>query len=206
MIPCPFTIYVDTAEQHPFDFKGLRADAVQEYQTYSVAIDKRCLGRHPDSLGDYSLQGGIGRCHIERKSMADLQSTLLGFEDGHRARFECELRNLSQIEAPLLVVECTKEDFLRQAPSYGKKSAQENAKILYRSIISIQQRFRVQVEWSGSRKMAQQDTFRWMYRFWEKNLKPKGRGKKSITVPELPGMGNLVNNATESAASILDTI
>jgi hypothetical protein len=52
--------------------------------------------------------------------------------------------------------------------------------------------------------MAQQDTFRWMYRFWEKNLKPKGRGKKSITVPELPGMVNL--NQTESAASILDTI
>jgi hypothetical protein len=52
--------------------------------------------------------------------------------------------------------------------------------------------------------MAQQDTFRWMYRFWEKNLKPKR--KKSITVPELPGMGNLNNNATESAASILDTI
>jgi ERCC4-type nuclease len=209
MIPCPFTIYIDTAEQHPFDFIGLKADSAQEYDTYRVSIEKRCLGRHPNSLGDYSLAGGLGRCHIERKSMADLQTTLLGFEDGHRERFRCELKNLSEIEAPLLIVECSKEDFLRQAPQWGKKTAQENAKILYRSIISIEQDFRVQLEWSGSRKMAQQDTFRWMYRFWEKNLKPK-RGKKStVAVPELalPGMATTEQQPQQvTIQSILDTI
>ena len=215
MIPCPFTIYIDTAEQHPFDFIGMKADSAQEYDTYRVNIEKRCLGRHPNSLGDYSLAGGLGRCHIERKSMADLQTTLLGFEDGHRERFRCELKNLSEIEAPLLVVECTKEEFLRQAPQWGVKTAQENAKILYRSIISIEQDFRVQLEWSGSRKMAQQDAFRWLYRFWEKNLKPKGRGKKSTVVtPELPlALPGMVKTeqpqqqqTIQSITSILDSI
>lgn len=182
-VPCPFKIYIDSAEQHPFDFQGLRADADQENEIYSVRREVRCLGRHPDSLGDYCLEGGIGKCHVERKSMADLQSTLLGFEDGHRERFKSELKNLSAIEAPLLVVECHKEDFIRSAPEYGKKTAQQNAKILYRSIISIEQDFRVQLEWSGSRSMAQQDTFRWFYRYWEKNLKPK-RTKKSVCMTQ----------------------
>jgi ERCC4-type nuclease len=215
VIPCPFTIYIDTAEQHPFDFVGLKADSAQEYDTYRVSIEKRCLGRHPNSLGDYSLQGGLGRCHIERKSMADLQTTLLGFEDGHRERFRCELKNLSEIEAPLLIVECSKEDFLRQAPQWGKKTAQENAKILYRSIISIEQDFRVQLEWSGSRKMAQQDTFRWMYRFWEKNLKPKRGKKATVNISELalppelilPGMVTTEQQPQQvTIQSILDTI
>ena len=210
MIPCPFTIYIDSAEQHPFDFIGMKADSAQEYDTYRVNTEKRCLGRHPNSLGDYSLAGGLGRCHIERKSMADLQTTLLGFEDGHRERFRCELKNLSEIEAPLLVVECTKEDFLRQAPQWGVKTAQENAKILYRSIISIEQDFRVQLEWSGSRKMAQQDAFRWLYRFWEKNLKPKRTKKSIVTVPELtstlPGMVTTEQPQQVTIQSILDTI
>ncbi len=110
--------------------------------------------------------------------MADLQSTLLGFSDGHRDRFESEMENLSQIESALLVVECTKEDFLKHAPDYGKKSPELNAKILYRSVLAIAQDYRVQVEWSGSRRMAEIDCFRWLYRFWEKKLKPAEKARK----------------------------
>jgi hypothetical protein len=177
---CPFTIYIDTAEQHPFPFVSIRADADKDIGVWKITTEKRCLGRHPNSLGDYSLAGGIGRCHVERKSMVDLQSTLLGFSDGHRARFESEMENLSRIESALLVVECTKDDFLKNAPDYGKKSTELNAKILYRSVMAIAQDYRVQVEWSGSRRMAELDTFRWLYRFWEKVLKPEQKAKKIL--------------------------
>lgn len=177
---CPFTIYIDTAEQHPFAFNGIRADADKELGVWNVTTEKRCLGRHPNSLGDYSLAGGLGRCHVERKSMADLQTTLLGFSDGHRDRFESEMENLSQIESALLVVECSKEDFLKHAPDYGKRSPELNAKILYRSILAIAQDYRVQVEWSGSRRMAELDCFRWLYRFWEKKLQPEMKARKIL--------------------------
>lgn len=177
---CPFVIYVDTAEQHPFSFTNIRADADKDCGVYQATIEKRCLGRHPNSLGDYSFAGAIGRCHVERKSMADLQSTLLGFTDGHRDRFESEMENLSRIESALLVIECSKADFLNNAPEYGKKSKQENAKNLYRSIIAIAHDYRVQVEWSGSRRMAELDCFRWMYRFWEKKLKPEYKSMKIL--------------------------
>lgn len=90
-----FHILIDSAEQHPFSFSGLRSDANEGYTQLRVLTSIECLGRHPDSLGDYSLAGGIGRCHIERKSMGDCQSTILGFNDGHRDRFEQELRNLA---------------------------------------------------------------------------------------------------------------
>jgi hypothetical protein len=112
--------------------------------------------------------------------MVDLQSTLLGFTDGHRDRFENEMKNLSEIESALLVIECTKDDFLKNAPDYGKKSPELNAKILYRSIMAIAQDYRVQVEWSGSRRMAELDCFRWLYRFWEKKLQPEIKARKIL--------------------------
>ena len=185
MTVCPFTILIDTAEQHPFTFAGLKADADKDYEPIEIRTQLQCLGRHPNSFGDYSILGGVGRCHVERKSMCDLQSTLLGFEDGHRARFESELENLSKIEAPLLVVECSKFDFLMHAPEYGKKSKQQNAKILYRSVLAMAQDYRVQIEWSGSRAMAEQDTFRWIYRWWEKNLKPKRKREAQQAIVDL---------------------
>ena len=197
-ITCPFTVIIDTAEQHRFEFKNIKGDSEQDYERFEVPTLLQCLGRHPDSLGDYSLVGGMGRCHIERKSMQDMQSTLLGFADGHRDRFESELANLSKIEAPLVVVECTKEQFILNAPEHGKKTKKENAKILYRSIIAIEQDYRVQVEWSGSREMAELDTFRWLYRFWEKNLKPK-RTRKNKTL-ELPF------DLAQEAKQLLDSI
>lgn len=168
---CPFTIYIDTAEQHPFPFIGMRADSDQDRRIFTVNTEKKCLGRHPNSLGDYSLEGGIGRCHIERKSISDLQSTLLGFTDGHRERFVCELDNLSKIEAPLLIVEGSLDDLLKHAPDYGKRSPQDNAKNLFRSVIAISQDYKVPTFFAGSRGMAELTTFRWMYRFWEKKLK-----------------------------------
>jgi hypothetical protein len=187
MINCPFTIIIDTAEQHPFGFQGMKEDSDKDYELMNVPTVYQALGRHPESLGDYSIVGGVGACHVERKSMEDLQSTLLGFEDGHRARFESELANLSKIAAPLLVVECSKEAFLLGAPEYGKRSRQQNAKILYRSVIAMEQDYRVQIEWSGSRQMAEMDCFRWIYRFWEKNLKPtrKKRTQPAVTTSSM---------------------
>ena len=184
MTKCPFTIIIDTAEQHPFTFRHVKADADKECELFEVTTVGQCLGRHPESYGDYSLVGGERRCCVERKSAEDFYSTILGFEDGHRDRFEKELENLSKIEAPMLVIESTRDQFLLETPELGVKTKQQNAKILYRSILAFEQDYRVPIVWSGSRAAAEHDAFRWMYRFWEKKLKPR-RTKKPIIDQQL---------------------
>jgi hypothetical protein len=170
-----FTILVDTAEQAPFTFQNLRADADRKYVRTVPDIEYRCLGRHPNSLGDYSLAGGLGRCHIERKSMEDCQSTILGFNDGHRERFECELGNLSQVECAMVLVECSLSDLLKHSPQYGKKTAQQNAKTLFRSVLAYQQDYRVPWLFCDGRGLAEQSAYWLLHRWWEKNLKKSVR-------------------------------
>lgn len=174
---CQFTIAIDTGEQHPFTFCGLYADSRQQYRPLEIRTVQRFLGRHPNSYGDYaidemvdgSIDGlrGVPRVAIERKSMDDLHSTLLGFADGHRERFERELQNLAEIESAAVVVECEFCEAIANAPETGRKSRVDNGKIIARSILSLMQRYRG-VPWifAGSRRMAEIATFRWFEKFW----------------------------------------
>lgn len=176
-----FVIVADSAEQHVLTFTGLRHDADKDYAPIHVSVIRQSLGRHPNSLGDYSLVGGIGRCHIERKSMDDAHSTFLGFNDGHRERFESELDNLSKIESAAVVVECSLEDLLKHAPQYGKKTPQQNAKTLFRSILAWQNDYKgVQWIFADDRRLAEQATYWWLHRWWEKNLKPRGKEARRL--------------------------
>jgi hypothetical protein len=159
-IVVPFTVIVDSAEQDSFTFQGLRADADQQARPLIVPTERRALGRHPDSLGDYSLDSGIGRCHVERKSMEDAHGTILGW-DGRRDRFEVELENLARMEAGLVVVECSFADLLRHAPA-RKNPAAVNAKIIQRSILAWMRRYHVPWCFSDSRRMAEINTFRFL--------------------------------------------
>ena len=168
-LECPFRVLIDSAEQFPWTFQGLHADADKGNRPLIVETERRCLQRHPYSLGDYSLTShticGIGRCHVERKSMADAHSTILGFGDGHRARFEKELENLSKIEAGLVVVECSLSELLANAPQYGKRTRQQNAKALHRSVIAFVQDYRTPWQFCDGRRLAEQTCFRWLERW-----------------------------------------
>lgn len=175
----PFVIFVDSAETHPFTFQGLKADAAIHGDKVAgrplvVPVESRSLGRHPESLGDYTLDGFIGRCHIERKSLADAHSTILGFADDHRARFESELANLNEIETSRVVVESSWETFLLQAPVYGRRSQKQNAKTLHRSVISWQEKFpKVQWHFAGNRRLAEVYTFTVLATFYRHRLDEK---------------------------------
>lgn len=177
---CPFTIAIDTAEQFAFPFVTMKADADKNYQPIEVITVARCLGRYPNSFGDYSIDGAIGKVAIERKSIDDLYSTLLGFADGHRERFECELQNLSQC-CSVVIVEGTLAQCVLRAPEHGKRTAAQNAKSLFRSIIALQQDYRVPWMFCDSRELAEQAAFRFLWRYWEKNLKVT-RSRKAAKV------------------------
>lgn len=179
-LACPFTILIDTAESNPYQFFGIRSDADKKNRVFEVTTRFENLGRHPNSFGDYSIEGGFGFVSVERKSMEDAWGTLLGWPTGYekdrelpgrRKRFESELGNLNNLVS-LVVVEATMGQCLSQMPSWGVKSEATNAKIFYRTVISYQQRFPC-VQWAfcDTRRLAEVTCFRWLYRFWKKELK-----------------------------------
>ena len=164
---CPFVILIDTAEQQPFSFTGIRSDAAHGNAEYEVNRRSFCLGRHPHSKGDYSIYGHVGRVGVERKSKDDAYSTFLGW-DGHRERFEKELENLSAMSAAMVVVEADFSEFLKDAPEWGVKTAAENRVILHRSIIAWAQDYKVPFIFAGNRRTAEVTTFRFFERYWRK--------------------------------------
>jgi len=174
----PFTILIDSAEQNPFTFLHFHADADRKNRPLIVPTDWRPLGRHPESLGDYSIEGFIGRCHVERKSMEDAHGTILGW-DGRRERFERELENLSRLDAALVVVECSLETLCRQAPTH-KQTAQQNSKTLHRSIIAFQQDYSVRWLFCDTRRLAEQTTFRFFERYWHRQHEAEKQTAKEL--------------------------
>lgn len=175
----PFTILIDSAEQQPFLFQGMKGDSKDEQRPWIVKTDWRPLGRHPDSLGDYSLDGFVGYCHVERKSVEDCQGTILGF-DGRRDRFERELDNLGKLDAGLVVVEGTLQTVLETVEQRGRKTKAENAKTLFRSILAYQQDYRVPWLFCDGRRLAEIATFRFLERYWKKHAKGSKQMEKLV--------------------------
>jgi hypothetical protein len=185
----PFTILIDSAEEHAYTFEGLEADSDRGNRPLIVPYEWQCLGRHPDSLGDYAIKGHVGRCHVERKSMDDAHGTFLGWGRGgkedengkrtgvtRRERFECELLNLSQIPHGHVVIECSFGDLVANAPEWGKRTAAENGKTLFRTILAWQHRYpTVQWHFCADRRFAEIVTFRIFERFWQDEVNPKTR-------------------------------
>ena len=177
----PFTILIDSAEGQPFTFQGISADADKDNRPIAVKTLWKSLGKYPRSLGDYSIDGMVGRVHVERKSMEDCQSTVMGWENDHqkekglpsrRERFKQELENLSNIENGCVVVEASLGDCLRHMPEWGTKPVYTNRKIFHRSIISFMQEYD-SVPWffCDTRRLAEITTFRYLERFWKKHWK-----------------------------------
>lgn len=206
---CPFTIIVDTAEAHPYTFQGLRSDAADDSRPLIVPTESRSLGRFPDSLGDYSIEApgiaGVGRCHVERKSMEDAHSTILGWakkgdDIGRRDRFERELAALSEMEAGLVVVECELQDLIRLAPQHGRRSAAQNAKTLHRSILAWMQDYSVPWLFCGDRRVAEKSTFRWLERWYRKQVEERKAEEKRLAKVNGKTNGQAVSQAASSPA------
>jgi hypothetical protein len=196
LVRCPFTIVVDTAEKegHAWTFRQIRTDADKDNAIFVTHLEHGCLGRHPYSLGDYTIVGGYKRVAIERKSKEDAWGTILGWPTGYeqdrglpgrRDRFERELENLNQLESACVIVEATLGTCVHELIDIerGVKPGWQNSKIFFRSVLSYQQRFpRVQWMFLDDARMAEVAAFRWFYRFWEKNLKPKRKNKKYFVI------------------------
>lgn len=169
----PYTILVDSAEQMPFTFQGIHSDVDEDNQTIDVPTRFAFLGRHPEGLGDYTIDCAVGECHVERKSIDDLIGTILGFKSGRRTRFEKELSNLAGIKASIVVVEGTWPEVLAACEQSDNKSESTNRKIVNRSLIAYAQDYRVPFLFAGGRRMAEVATFRFLDRYYFKHCKKR---------------------------------
>ena len=191
-MPMPFTVLIDTAEKTPYSFADIRARSFvdKSMRLYEPQTRRQFLGV---GYGDYSLDGFVGRCGIERKSMVDFQGTLLGWRhevdasgrDGvwqvdvdRRARFKRELKTLAGFECKAVIVEASLGDCLEHSPEWGKRDAATNRKYLASTYLSWIEEFPA-VPWvfAADRRMAEVLTLRILEKYWARR-RVKKRAKK----------------------------
>jgi hypothetical protein len=117
----PFTILVDTREQLPYDFVGLKGDASEGGLPLTVRTHRCTL-----PAGDYSIEGYARMVCVERKSATDLAGTLTR----GRRRFLAELDRLREYDAAWIVVEAELSELakgLRHAPGFAFRTITRSA-------------------------------------------------------------------------------
>jgi hypothetical protein len=188
-IHTPFVILIDKAEKAPFAFDGLRARSFidKDMREYLPRTERRFLGI---GCGDYSLDGYEGRVGIERKSMADWQGTLLGWEReqeagpwtinvDRRKRFKRELSTLAKMECKAVIIEASFGQCLEEVPQWGTRTAGENAKYLHATAIAWQEEF-PGVPWlfCDTRELAAITCFRMLEQFWARKAGERREEKR----------------------------
>lgn len=160
-VESPYLIVIDTREKTPFMFRGAKTDADQGHRPLSVRTVVRGL-----PTGDYSLEGYESQVAVERKSLADLYNTI----SQGRERFVRELERLDAMEYAAVVIEASWLQIITDPPAYSKLPP----KIVFRSVISWQQRFR-RVHWwpTEGHRLAETATLRILERFWRDRQFPK---------------------------------
>lgn len=157
LIPTPYTVVIDTREQRPFSFTAPLRIARQR-RTFAVQTTVATL-----TSGDYSLVGFETRVAVERKSVADLFSTL----SAGRARFERELDRLnSTYERAAIVIEEEWSKIFLEPP----KRSQLPPRTVFMSVVSFQEKY-PRVHWwtLPGRACAEACTIRILDKFWREH-------------------------------------
>lgn len=93
---CPFTIVIDTREQHPYSFTNFYTNSAEGRRPLLIRTSRETL-----RTGDYSILGMEDLIAVERKSLSDLYGTL----GTGRERFERELARFAKLRWGAVVIE-----------------------------------------------------------------------------------------------------
>lgn len=153
----PFTVIIDTREQAPFNFGGFTGDKHEDYRELIVPTSVETL-----TTGDYSLRGFQDRITIERKSKNDLYSTL----GAGRERFTREFERMNEMDFAAVIVEACWYELITDPPFASRLSP----KVVYRTVISWQQRYR-NVHWwfCKDKRFAEKTAFEILRKFYIEN-------------------------------------
>jgi hypothetical protein len=176
-IIAPYTVIIDTREQHPFGFQNFSADAADGGGPLVIPTTAKAL-----HAGDYSLVGFESRVAVERKSLPDLYGTFVG----DRERGIKQLEKLAQLEFATVVVEADWHSILYCNDCTDIQKHWRNPKTLFRSILAWQQRF-PKIHWLtlNDRRTAEHATLRILERFWIDDFRKQEELKEMETVPHL---------------------
>lgn len=151
-------VVIDTREQRPFAFQGLRCDATDGGGPLTVPVVRGTL-----KSGDYSLAGHETRVAVERKSLEDCYGTI----GQGRERFERELERLAAYRFAAVVIEATWPEVCADPPPH----TQLPPKTVFRSILAWSVRYPA-IHWfpAGPRRLAEVTTFRILERWLKEEL------------------------------------
>ncbi len=151
----PFKIIVDTREQLPYRFDGIRIDRKKSF----VWTKTKTL-----QTGDYSLESYENRVCVERKSLSDLYGTL----GSGRERFEREFERMQKMDDSMVVIEATwQEIVLPHLNDDGTEnfnwSSRLSSNAVIGTIISWSRKYpKTRWEAAGNRKGGEKATFEFL--------------------------------------------
>jgi len=155
---CPFTILVDGREKAPYRFNGIHADAAQRHRPLVITTMWCHL-----ATGDYTIGGLEHLVCVERKSLADLYSTL----GQNRDRFEREHERMAGIIQRggrcCVVVEADWETAIHLPPPQSHLPP----KVVLRTAISWEVRYGVPWHFLPDRRFSEIYTFRYLEKFYK---------------------------------------
>ncbi len=151
-----FVILSDTRENLPYTFKG-----------YNCEVKRAGL-----KTGDYSIEGYENEICIERKSKADLYSSL----GKGRERFEREFERMSKTEYKALVIEASLSSCLM-----GSEYSLMQPSAVINSCVSWGIRFNVQIYFADTRQLAECLVYRIMEKFLYNKNRAFGDIRKNTT-------------------------
>jgi hypothetical protein len=155
IVRTPYTVVVDTREQRGFTFLApIRVAALRK--SFIIATTRGTL-----STGDYSILTLESEIAVERKSLADLFSTL----GQGRDRFTRELARLSTFRSASVVVEAEWSTIFNAPPPRSKLSP----RTVFMSVVSWRNRY-PNIGWwfLPSRDVAEACTIRILDDYWRK--------------------------------------
>jgi len=160
MFIAPFTVVIDSREQLPFTFQNVRIDRRKAFVLTQI---------HALHTGDYSIVGCEDKICVERKSLEDLYQTL----GKGRERFIRELERMQDFERSLIVIEASYQEIADPT----KKDLLFRSKMHPNSVLGSINKWSKQFQktyWlpAGNRQNAEQETFRFLLKFWQKTTNP----------------------------------
>lgn len=176
----PLTIIVDTREQFPYTFPGLRAEHLPLTTPIADILSGKSAGLSDPAggksaglsepaggveivtrklpAGDYSIAGLEAVVAVERKELDDFVSTVIH----DRERWIAEVRLLARMPHPLILIEATLRDILDR-----RYTAAVHPEALVGEIISLQVAWQIPVFMAGDRQAAQEFLGKWLMKVYQ---------------------------------------
>lgn len=156
----PFTIIIDTREQLPYGFDGLKKGGKE----LVVPIQFKGL-----PSGDYSIEGFEDKIAVERKSLEDLYSTL-----GHdRERFEREFVRLNGLDCAVVSIEATLPEIYNPSSYRSEWRSQLSPLSVLATIATWKVRYpNVQWLFCGNRNLSELMIYQLLEKYYQQNHAP----------------------------------